>query len=143
MSDPKRELAAVITARYSSFDGLSALGIAAAIVEAGWVSEQDHLSEIERYATEAREAQAENGKHIRLRRVAEAKVERVAALADALEHWYGDDSIDDVIAAVRGAIAEFDGTQTSGHISPAAGGTPEAAARKGSQPAVSGAHLGT
>ena len=36
-----------------------------------------------------------------------------------------------------------DSTQTSGHTSPAAGGTPEAAARKGSQPAVSGTHLGT
>ena len=35
------------------------------------------------------------------------------------------------------------GTQTSGHTSPAAGETPEAAARKGSQPAVSGTHLGT
>ena len=32
---------------------------------------------------------------------------------------------------------------TSGHTSPAAGGTPEEAARKGSQPAVSGTHLGT
>ena len=35
------------------------------------------------------------------------------------------------------------GAQTSGHTSPAAGETPEAAARKGSQPAVSGTHLGT
>ncbi|HEY9408622.1 MAG TPA: hypothetical protein VIP77_03485 [Jiangellaceae bacterium] len=34
-------------------------------------------------------------------------------------------------------------TQTSGHTSPAAGETPETAARKGSQPAVSGTHLGT
>ena len=38
---------------------------------------------------------------------------------------------------------EWLGTQTSGHTSPAAGRNPEAAVRKGSQPAVSGTHLGT
>lgn len=43
----------------------------------------------------------------------------------------------------RRALAEAKLAQTSGHTSPAAGGTPEAAARKGSQPAVSGTHLGT
>ncbi len=142
MSDPKQELKSLALAYvmktyplYTDADA-AAEQLAEDILALGWLSPVEHTT----YRDLATLAAAND---IQRAKRAEAKVERVAALADALEHWFGDDSIDDVIAAVRGAIAEFDGTQTSGHTSPAAGDTPEAAARKGSQPAVSGTHLGT
>jgi hypothetical protein len=53
------------------------------------------------------------------------------------------DTYEEAESLLRAALADPDSTQTSGHTSPAAGDTPEAAARKGSQPAVSGTHLGT
>lgn len=74
MSDSKQELAAVITARYSSFDALSALGIATAIVEAGWVSPEEHHETLNDY-----------GQAVGDLNLANYRLSRVEALAEELE----------------------------------------------------------
>ena len=70
---------------------------------------------------------------------------RRAALAGLIrsDGWNESNHVEQRNAGKPQRVYRWLGTQTSGHTSPAAGGTPETAARKGSQPAVSGTHLGT
>ena len=107
MSDPRQELKSLALAYvrktyplYTDADD-AAENLAGDILALGWLSPVEHAT----YRDLATLAAAND---IQRAKRAEAKVERVAALADALEHWFGDDSIDDVIAAVRGAIADPD-----------------------------------
>ena len=110
MSDPKAELKSLALAyvmkTYPLYIDANAAAeeLAGDALTLGWVS-----PEAARFAKADLDNAREAGEVYRRRaEQAEAKVERVAALADALEHWFGDDSIDDVIAAVRGAIADPD-----------------------------------
>lgn len=92
MSDPTRELAAVITARYSSFDALSALGIATAIVEAGWVSPEEHHETLNDY-----------GQAVGDLNFANYRLARVEALAAEDWHWTAGHALAD---RLRAALAE-------------------------------------
>lgn len=119
-------------------DGPSSDDYARVLLAAGWVSPDEHHETLNDY-----------GKAVGDLNLANYRLGRVEALAGELEAADNGSADKDyrlarfVVTELRAAIAMYGGTQTSGHTSPAAGGTPEAAARKGSQPAVSGTHLGT